>query len=91
MKYVYEIEVIYFLDFEGVVQNERYKMTASDKDTLIKSVKESLLISLSNKYTKIYNIQNKMLSREFIKKHLVIVCFNEYENDFTDFINEFHD
>lgn len=88
---MYELELIFQLDFNNQIEHYKCFVSAFDLDTAKKIAKQSLINYLTIKYSHKYYFTTYGYCRDFIKKHLQIISYNYYRFDFTVFINEYHD
>ena len=99
MKQVFEIQVVYSTPFEHDIKLHNSQICANDLEQATKIVKDEVITKVLNKHLPILcasygfttNDYNYNTIYRIVKKYITFISFVLFKDNFTTFVDEYHD
>lgn len=99
MKQVFEIQVVYSTPFECDIKVHNSQVSANDLEQATNIVKDEVITKVLNKHLPILcasygfttNDYNYNTIYRIVKKYITFISFVLFKDNFTTFVDEYHD
>lgn len=99
MKQVFEIQVVYYTPFERDIKIHNSQVSANDLEQATKIIKDEVITKVLNKHLPILcasygfttNDYNYNTIYRIVKKYITFISFVLFKDNFTTFVDEYHD